>query len=827
MSNGNDLVGKRLSFYQLFSENNLIVEIPTIQRDYAQGRQNKGEVRDLFLQALHDYLEENKPGRDLDFVYGSTEEVIDTVKFIPLDGQQRLTTLFLLHWYLAAKSNNSQNFKTLMLWNNKSRFTYLTRPSSSEFVDSLLMNEIDFTQLLETSKKVNNALSETIKNKGWYYLSWSYDPTIQSILNMLDAINNKFSEKDYFYERLVNLKTPVITFQYLNLRAFSLTEDLYIKMNSRGKPLTPFENFKAKLEQHISQLFGEKEKPFVISGKEINATFREYFSFQIDTTWANLFWQYKDLIGKPNAFDEELMNFIRVIIANQYAIENSEKLSEFKELIKNESPTAELTENISFHKFQSLGVLSKKSIIYLINSFDSLENYGKKIRNYLPDKNYFNEDEIFEKVLKYELSLPERALFHAYIRYLIINKIDNGHIYQWMRFVHNLVENSRIEEADQLINAIKSIEKLLLHCNDILDYLTNEKCNIEYFSSWQVEEEILKANLILKSEVWKKFIEENEKLEIHKGQICYLFEFSGVLKYFNKYRHCNWSEEEDKYYFTMITDYSSKSVALFSIYYTQDNDDYLLERTLLTKGNYLIPASNYRYNFGSSKSVSNYQRDYSWKRLLRYSTDEIEDWKSRRMCVKDLLDDSNFDTSNIRNALKIICKIAPDDWRAYFVNNMQLIDICEQGFIRIEGEEELEIELLYASQLNHYHCDMYIFNLYTKNFENLDVPVPFTKLELKPVKNSEEVSFIQFGGWTIEKKSYEMKIYRYDSKYEISFAKAKGDRSKDQFHQGIIAILENNSFKWRDEFEQFDFSRKSSKAITNMISILCSEFNEL
>jgi len=29
-------------------------------------------------------------------------------------------------------------------------------------------------------------------------------------------------------------------------------EDLYIKMNSRGKPLTAFENFKARFEQDIA-----------------------------------------------------------------------------------------------------------------------------------------------------------------------------------------------------------------------------------------------------------------------------------------------------------------------------------------------------------------------------------------------------------------------------------------------------------------------------------------------------------------------------------------------------------------------------------------------
>jgi uncharacterized protein with ParB-like and HNH nuclease domain len=87
------LEGKRLSFFQLFIENNYNIEIPIIQRDYAQGRKSTFEVRELFLQALFDYLEENIPNRDLDFVYGSTEQEGEIEKFIPLDGQQRFTTL--------------------------------------------------------------------------------------------------------------------------------------------------------------------------------------------------------------------------------------------------------------------------------------------------------------------------------------------------------------------------------------------------------------------------------------------------------------------------------------------------------------------------------------------------------------------------------------------------------------------------------------------------------------------------------------------------------------------------------------------------------------
>ena len=68
------------------------VEIPLIQRDYAQGRTESGvaEIRERFLDVLCEALAGNEMV-GLDFVYGDVEE--GTLHL--LDGQQRLTTLFL------------------------------------------------------------------------------------------------------------------------------------------------------------------------------------------------------------------------------------------------------------------------------------------------------------------------------------------------------------------------------------------------------------------------------------------------------------------------------------------------------------------------------------------------------------------------------------------------------------------------------------------------------------------------------------------------------------------------------------------------------------
>lgn len=74
------------------------ITIPAIQRDYAQGRKSQDARRTDFLIALFNALKSDPvknvaPGLHLDFIYGRTRPVYKKMDFIPVDGQQRLTTL--------------------------------------------------------------------------------------------------------------------------------------------------------------------------------------------------------------------------------------------------------------------------------------------------------------------------------------------------------------------------------------------------------------------------------------------------------------------------------------------------------------------------------------------------------------------------------------------------------------------------------------------------------------------------------------------------------------------------------------------------------------
>ncbi len=254
--------------------------IPIIQRDYAQGRKGPdvSRVRSRFLESLYKAVTE-KP-ITLDFVYG---DIDDEGNMIPLDGQQRLTTLFLLHWYAAKKGNIPEEEYEFMR-----RFSYETRYSARYFC----------TDLVKYTPEFKGAISKEIVNQAWFPLDWENDPTISSMLVMLDAIDSKFKNVPDIWNKL---KENCITFYFLPIKDMGLTDELYIKMNSRGKPLTLFEHFKAELEREIRSM--DENLANRIMGK-------------IDREWTDLLWEYRNSGGdssEDNIIDDEFLRYFKFI----------------------------------------------------------------------------------------------------------------------------------------------------------------------------------------------------------------------------------------------------------------------------------------------------------------------------------------------------------------------------------------------------------------------------------------------------------------------------------------------------------------------------------
>lgn len=261
-----------INFRQLFDTEQTQIKdvvIPKIQRAYAQGRidMRTTRTRTKFLEAIHQAISEKKH-LTLDFVYGKNDNGI----LVPLDGQQRLTTLFLLYWYAARKAGMDCEFLC--------HFSYDTRYSARDFIEQLLNYYPDLTV----------TLSDSIADEAWFPLDWRFDPTIEGMLVMLDNIQQKFADVENLIEHLDNIK-----FYFLPIQEMGLTDDIYIKMNSRGKPLTDFEHFKAEFEKAL---------------KAVDDGIAERIIRKIDVDWTDFLWPFK---GGNNIIDDEFLRYFRFI----------------------------------------------------------------------------------------------------------------------------------------------------------------------------------------------------------------------------------------------------------------------------------------------------------------------------------------------------------------------------------------------------------------------------------------------------------------------------------------------------------------------------------
>ena len=430
------------TFWELISSNK--ISIPIIQRDYAQGRETEGEKRDKFLDAIFLHLSTNK-NLHLDFVYGRIKDKV----FYPIDGQQRLTTLFLLHWYFALKEKEeiSVDYKSKL-----SQFVYDTRISSREFCKSLVDEEFEIPSTIN-----DDAFYTAIKDKYWYRDKWNSDPTVKAMLIMIQAIHNKFHHMDSLGVFNQLIKSKCISFESLDLGAkgFELTDELYIKMNSRGKQLTPFENFKANFIQLIDKNFKNKKLNHPIKGE---ISYSGYFSYRIEKEWTDLFWVFR---GTKKTVDDAFYNYFEVITELLYFKKyKNAKVEDFKNNFSQ-------YEDIYINKIVDVNneepekfVPDDTNLLFLFNSLDKLHEINELNQNSNVSDffnlinnniaffwNKSNEESIFEGIVfkgKSENG-SNKIMFFTILHYLIKNNISNLNqgLFNYIRVIRNLLQSVR------------------------------------------------------------------------------------------------------------------------------------------------------------------------------------------------------------------------------------------------------------------------------------------------------------------------------------------------------------------------------------------------
>jgi len=132
---------------------------------------------------------------------------------------------------------------------------------------------------------------------------WEEEPTIQSMLIVLDDIHKKLAKVDHAtLAHLTDREKPAIAFHVLELGDMGLDEEIYIRMNARGKPLTDFEIFKAP--------FGEQLTTF-------EETRSRDFAKKIDGVWLDTFWKALSRDNgappAPATVDAAILRYMRFI----------------------------------------------------------------------------------------------------------------------------------------------------------------------------------------------------------------------------------------------------------------------------------------------------------------------------------------------------------------------------------------------------------------------------------------------------------------------------------------------------------------------------------
>ncbi|MDH1437619.1 DUF262 domain-containing protein [Acinetobacter johnsonii] len=688
-------MSSQYTFWRLVEEFKIIV--PIIQRDYAQGRKDDlkiAQIRKTFIQHLLEKINQNSHKSDLDFVYGSV--VDEQLKL--LDGQQRLTTLFLLHWYLGWKSEVILD-KTIQ--DKLLRFSYETRTSSRDFIKSL----IEQAPNLKCIRNHDHAkkLSERIENEAWYFSIWKKDPTVQSILEMLDEIDLQFHAKEqnsHSYnaaEMWDNLVThQVLTFYFLRMDDFALTDELYIKMNARGVQLTEFENFKAWLQGYTED--------------EIDAQDRKDFFSKLDREWTDFLWnlkcKFEDSKEKNEAFDFDSMFmqvFKSVLLCHFYRNEDIDHKNK-QQSEQSSDPTHETDEKSLLSRLRKNLFVSSEEYKRILQGTDGrlkeiLKNVSRLFDFLINHKEDLEIETILRQVFKSgKSSYLDQA--HFAILYFYVQHIDQSEQFSdWFNISVRLVNNAKgyYNAESNLIKVLQGLNSLAASIGKgkVLEKLAALQKDSQEFKTFEIAfddhhlvHEIEKSKLILEDEKWKSLFKPYEQHDYFYGQIDFLIKFS---------RH----EDSQKVCPETFKNYADKAFRLFSKEFL-DDDQYRLQRSLLSFDNYLAKdGANRTFCREVYRTVRH--RNENWRKVF--------DSANKRKILQRLLDElpADFNVDSLDDIIETY-GFQVDDWRIYFIKHPEAIGYCQKYQIRLINHDE--IYLLSSRQMNGAHAELRSYALY-------------------------------------------------------------------------------------------------------------------
>lgn len=573
------------------------IKIPEVQRNYVQG--NRDEITRIIRQNLVFNLMNGQGNVDLFFIYGKVEE--SNNNFVPLDGQQRLTTLFLLYWYLSIIDDKEEAFFSIAYKaDGRCSFQHETHPDNTCFLEHLLEMSKKHEEFRDSILKgTQSKPSEIIRNRYGFKVEWKTNPTIVGMLEMLDAFSI-FKEKEdrRTYEHLNRIR-----FRFLDVQQLKNADEdlLFIKMNSTGRKLTPWELFKAEIIKRIKNETG-KDSPELFSFLD-----NEY----MDTCYELLLLSDRDMSPESDIIrlipriETIALNFMKTLIMIFLGGKGNEVQETEASLFE--------TMNGAWGRFAQW--LTKK-----MSALEECFSGG--------NEKTLSHERFTALATRLSAALC-RADYNATKAYemrviasAFVTDIPSALPDWYFRVVYNLIYNSNPQDDKTAFNAM----------NGIMTMKNLSTLPSAGFLSTAIKEEYLKLRLLEVSEEWRNAIEKAEKIAYLDGSVAMIItamRTNGIWKRI-------FTDVSNELSDIQLSEFES-ATDLISRILPNDNPGTLfaIERYMLANFPETANSNDYTINLHTAKG-----RDTSFKRLFLHDSPTAE---------------------NERLAFHTICNSADDD----------------------------------------------------------------------------------------------------------------------------------------------------------------------
>lgn len=721
--------------------NDYIIYVPEFQRNYLQGDDSNESIkykRDRLLDDIFNCIESQSKSINLGFIYGRVEESYKGKLFYPYDGQQRLTTLYFLYLLIYFKFKKYDEIDSI-----KEKLSYQTRISTNRFIESFL------SWILDSKEKDNiyndfwnkdgKDLKGFIMSQDWFMMTeWNYDVSIINMLSIIVEISRRIKENLGDKTGIVNFidkdENNPFQFDFIYVDDISKSDDLYIKINARGKALSPFENLKSDIDKY----WKDEDKT------KLDAEWTEYVWNQLDVNDKN----------KEKSFDNSFYNLLSNIFYLQYLVGldqnnlNDKILIEIenkykKGIVDKEWITPELC-HVSCPMISSF-------LDAMIGPFKSIkdkqiESVNRKIFGLGDYQNNNGQNKI------------ERAdLFEIFVYYYSVSSLftkndmefaDKRNLLNEIEIVTNrIIENQRpyLDSPTNLVKALKSVKVLI--DNSIkphgvykfflsIDNDTKESIRKGLMKE-QVEEEILKAKLIDKDSRYVALFNKGYSELKNKGQLGFIFYLIKNNKSLSKIGIEDVSYESFEKTLNQIISIQNFIIGEFTNYE-------LLLRAILAKANdsFFWERRNNLLSF----PLLNNDRDMSLHTFLNcYSSNNPEDVKYKFNLLDGLKEVLNLFDPNKDNIEEVLKRIIEDYkktdsnvWYKFFVIYDGVFKQCRNGNIYYYSDKY--VLLLDKKFRSGQWCEYYTFALSKALSEALNKEYPCKKA--KGIDGGREASFI-------------------------------------------------------------------------------------